>query len=172
MALLCYFLFPINIALLTTSFTMVGMGVVHASNTALVQNRPLVAVFFGGTSGIGHYTLRALATAEAKGGKGFRAYIVGRNAKAAEEIIEECCGICPQGHIEFVQTDDISLIQAVDRACAEILQLEEKANQDPRIDYMMLSQGGSIFLPRKGRFKLPHIPAGLTDLQTPKRGSM
>ncbi|OOF99910.1 hypothetical protein ASPCADRAFT_1579 [Aspergillus carbonarius ITEM 5010] len=128
---------------------MVGMGVVHASNTALVQNRPLVAVFFGGTSGIGHYTLRALATAEAKGGKGFRAYIVGRNAKAAEEIIEECCGICPQGHIEFVQTDDISLIQAVDRACAEILQLEEKANQDPRIDYMMLSQGGSIFLPRK-----------------------
>jgi hypothetical protein len=26
-----------------------------------------------------------LATAEAKGGKGFRAYIVGRNIKAAEE---------------------------------------------------------------------------------------
>ncbi|PWY80265.1 hypothetical protein BO94DRAFT_626076 [Aspergillus sclerotioniger CBS 115572] len=125
------------------------MDIVHASNTALVQNQPLVAVFFGGTSGIGHYTLRALATAESKGGKGFRAYIVGRNAKAAEEIIEECRDICPQGHMKFVQTDDISLIQEVDRTCAEIIQLEEKANQNPRIDYMMLSQGGSIFLPRK-----------------------
>ncbi|PYI10310.1 hypothetical protein BO78DRAFT_426891 [Aspergillus sclerotiicarbonarius CBS 121057] len=128
---------------------MVGMNVVQASNTALVQSQPLVAVFFGGTSGIGHYTLRALATAEANGGKGFRAYIVGRNTKAAEEIIAECHGICPQGQVKFVQTDDISLIQEVDRVCAEIIQLEEKENQDARIDYMMLSQGGSIFLPRK-----------------------
>ncbi|RAL01771.1 uncharacterized protein BO80DRAFT_380655 [Aspergillus ibericus CBS 121593] len=128
---------------------MVGMDVVQASNTALVQSQPLVAVFFGGTSGIGHYTLRALATAEATNGKGFRAYIVGRNAKAAEEIIAECHGIYPQGQIKFVQTDDISLIQEVDQVCAEIIQLEEEQNQDPRIDYLMLSQGGPIFLPRK-----------------------
>lgn len=64
---------------------MVKLNEVRALNTALVQSQPLVAVFFGGTSGIGHYTLRALATASAAGGKGFRAYIVGRKAKAAED---------------------------------------------------------------------------------------
>jgi NAD(P)-dependent dehydrogenase (short-subunit alcohol dehydrogenase family) len=129
---------------------MVKLDVVRASNTALVRSQPLVAVFFGGTSGIGSYTIRALARATANGGKGFRAYIVGRNAKAAEEIIAECSGICPQGEFKFVEANDISLIQDVDRVCADIIQLEEKEGQDPRIDYLMLSQGGSIFLPRKG----------------------
>ncbi|PWY90197.1 hypothetical protein BO70DRAFT_330493 [Aspergillus heteromorphus CBS 117.55] len=128
---------------------MVDLSVARAANATLVQSQPLVAVFIGGTSGIGHYTLRALATAEANGGKGFRAYIVGRNAKAAEEIIAECRGIYPDAQIKFVKADDISLIQAVDQACAEIIQSEEKQSQDPRIDYLMLSQGGSIFLPRK-----------------------
>jgi NAD(P)-dependent dehydrogenase (short-subunit alcohol dehydrogenase family) len=129
---------------------MVKLDVVHASNTALVQSQPLVAVFFGGTSGIGSYTVRALARATANGGKGFRAYIVGRNAKAAEEIIAECRGIYSHGEYTFVKANDISLIQDVDRVCAEIIQLEEKEGKDPRIDYLMLSQGGSIFLPRKG----------------------
>ncbi|PYH92071.1 hypothetical protein BO71DRAFT_400854 [Aspergillus ellipticus CBS 707.79] len=128
---------------------MVDLEVVRAANATLVQSQPLVAVFFGGTSGIGHYTLRALAAAEASGGKGFRAYIVGRNAKAAEDVIAECRGICPQGQIKFVRTDDISLIQEADRVCAEIIQLEEKESQDPRIDYLMVSHAGSIFLPRK-----------------------
>ncbi|OJZ89461.1 hypothetical protein ASPFODRAFT_182494 [Aspergillus luchuensis CBS 106.47] len=128
---------------------MVGLDDVRATNTALVQRQPLVAVFFGGTSGIGHYTLRALATAEANGGKGFRAYIVGRNIKAAEEIIAECRGICPKAQIRFLQTEDISLIQNVNRVCEEIIQMEEKEQQDPRIDYLMLSQGGPIYQPRK-----------------------
>ncbi|RAK83482.1 hypothetical protein BO79DRAFT_260146 [Aspergillus costaricaensis CBS 115574] len=133
---------------------MVELDDVRATNTALVQRQPLVAVFFGGTSGIGHYTLRALATAEANGGKGFRAYIVGRNIKAAEEIIAECRGICPKAQIRFLQTEDISLIQNVDRVCEEIVQMEEKEQQDPRIDYLMLSQGGPIYQPRKGAFEI------------------
>jgi len=130
---------------------MVKLDVARASTTALVQSRPLVAVFFAGTGGIGHYTVRALATAEANGGKWFRAYIVGRKAKVAEEIIAECRSKCPQGQFKFVQVDDLSLIRLVDRACADIIQLEESAGegQDPRIDYLMMSQGGSIFLPRK-----------------------
>jgi hypothetical protein len=153
----------------TTPFTMVKLNVVHTSNTALVQSQPLVAVFFGGTSGIGHYTLRALATAEANGGKGFRAYIVGRKAKAAEDIISECRGIYPQGQFKFVKADDLSLIQDVDRVCADIIQLEEKEGQDPRIDYLMMSQGGSIFLPRKGMFKVSDVVALLTITQIQKK---
>ncbi|KIX09225.1 uncharacterized protein Z518_00304 [Rhinocladiella mackenziei CBS 650.93] len=128
---------------------MVKLDVVHTLNLAVVQSQPLVVVFFGGTSGIGHYTLRALATAEANGGQGFRAYIVGRKANVAEDVISECRGICPQGQFKFLKVDDLSLIQEVDRVCAEIIQLEEKEAQDPRIDYLMTSQGGSIFLPRK-----------------------
>jgi hypothetical protein len=66
---------------------MVDLKVARQSNFDLVRNRHLVAVFFGGTSGIGHYTLRALSRASENGGKGFRAYIVGRKAKAAESIV-------------------------------------------------------------------------------------
>jgi len=132
---------------------MVNLNVIHDANNALVQGRPLVAVFFGGTSGIGHYTLRALAAAEANGGKGFRAYVVGRKVAAAEKIIAECRTIWSESQITFVQAEDISLIQDVDRVCKHIIELEEKESQDPRIDYLMMSQGGSIFLPRKGTFR-------------------
>ena len=144
---------------------MVELKIARASNTTLVQSQPLVAVFFGGTGGIGHYTLRALATAMANGGKGFRAYIVGRKAKAAEEFISECHGIYPQGQFTYIKTDDLSLIRNVDQACAEVIRLEEKEGQDPRIDYLMMGQGGSIFLPRKGMFKVLLVVPLLTDIQ-------
>jgi NAD(P)-dependent dehydrogenase (short-subunit alcohol dehydrogenase family) len=131
---------------------MVQLQDVRIANTALVQNhQPLVAVFFGGTSGIGHYTLRSLCNTTSKeGGKGFRAYIIGRKASAAEEIIAECQAIYSQAEILFIQAKDLSLISEVDKACAEVVRLEqEKGAQEARIDYLMLSTGGSIFLPRK-----------------------
>jgi NAD(P)-dependent dehydrogenase (short-subunit alcohol dehydrogenase family) len=129
---------------------MVKLDEVHTLNTALVQKQPLVAVFFGGTSGIGHYTLRALSTASAKnGGNGFRAYIVGRNTRAAEAIIAECRGIYPEGQFTFLRIDDGSLIKNIDHVCEEIMSSEEK-EQNPRVDYLMLSQGGAIFKPREG----------------------
>lgn len=132
---------------------MVALDEIRRSAAAVVQSKPLVAVFFGGTSGIGHYTLRALARATANnGGKGFRAYIVGRKAQAAEEIISECEGICSQGEYRFVKANDISLIEDVDRVCAEIAAQEEKEGEGGRIDFLMLTQGGSIFLPRTGEF--------------------
>jgi hypothetical protein len=45
--------------------------------------------------------------------------------KAAEEIIAECRGICPNAQIRFLQTEDISLIQNVNRVCEEVIQMEE-----------------------------------------------
>ncbi|OJJ50329.1 hypothetical protein ASPZODRAFT_128945 [Penicilliopsis zonata CBS 506.65] len=118
---------------------------------SLVQRQSLVAVFFGGTSGIGHYALRALATAEAKHkGKGFRAYLVGRKRSRGDEVIAECRQICPEGRITFVQVDDLSLIRDVDKACAEIIRLEEEqGGNDARIDFLMASHGGPVFMPRK-----------------------
>jgi hypothetical protein len=148
---------------------MVKLDAVRASNTSLVQSQPLVAVFFGGTSGIAHYTLQAFSTTISHGSKIFRVYIVGRNVKRAEDIISECRGISPHGQFKFVKADDLSLIQNVDRACADVSQLEEKEDHDPRIDYLMMSQGGSIFLPRKGRFKVLDIITLLTIAQIQKK---
>jgi hypothetical protein len=132
---------------------MVKVNALRTSNTALVQSQPLVSVFVGGTSGIGHYTLRAFATAAATGNKPFRAYIVGRNAKGTEDNISEYRGICPHGEFKFIKAEDLSLIQDVDRVCADIIRLEEQESKDARIDYLMMCQGGSIFLPRIGTFK-------------------
>lgn len=129
---------------------MTNLNEVRSANAALVQHQPLVAVFFGGTSGIGHYTLRALATEVAKNGKGLRAYIVGRNGKAAEEIIDECTKIYPNGRYTFTKVEDISLLETVDETCSEIHRLESEMRDDARIDYLMLSQGGAIYKPRKG----------------------
>jgi hypothetical protein len=129
---------------------MVELKEVHNANAALVQTQPLVAVFFGGTSGIGNPSLRALTVAEAQhGGKGLRLYIVARNATVAGNIIAECRGLYPQGQFKFVKIDDLSLLRNVDKACTEVIQHEEK-EQNPRIDYLMMSQGGSIFGPRIG----------------------
>lgn len=132
---------------------MVELTEVRKVNATLVQSQPLVAVFFGGTSGIGHQSLRALAAAEAEHkGKGLRAYIVGRNATAAGEIIAECRGLYVQGQYHFLKIDDLSLIKNVDRVCGEIIQQEQKGSSDPRIDYLMMSQGGSIWLSRTGMY--------------------
>jgi NAD(P)-dependent dehydrogenase (short-subunit alcohol dehydrogenase family) len=128
---------------------MVKLDIVHRLNSSIAQGQPLVGVFFGGTSGIGHYTLRALATCTVKEENGFRAYIIGRKAKAAEEIITECQKINPKGKVVFVKADDLSLIQDVDKVCAEIIRLEE-IEENSRIDYLMTSHAGIPYLPRKG----------------------
>jgi NAD(P)-dependent dehydrogenase (short-subunit alcohol dehydrogenase family) len=148
---------------------MVKVSALRTSNTTLVQSQSLVTVFVGGTSGIGHYTLRAFATAAATGNKPFRAYIVGRNAKGTEDNIAECRGICPHGEFKFVKAEDLSLIQDVDRVCAEIIRLEGQESKDVKIDYLMMCQGGSIFLPRIGTFKYSDVVALLTIIQIRKK---
>lgn len=145
-----YFTLSQTLAQYQTLFTMVKLEAVRALNVSLVQSQPLVAVFFGGTSKIGLSTLRALANAAAKGRKGLRAYVVGRHADAANDILSGCRDTYPDGVFRFVKANDLSLIRDVDRVCAEILQAEEKEGPDARIDYLMMTQGGPIFQPRKG----------------------
>jgi hypothetical protein len=67
------------------------MNTIHAINQELVKRHSLVAVFAGGSGGIGALSLKALAATVGKvEGKGLRAYIIGRNASAAQEVIAEC----------------------------------------------------------------------------------
>ncbi|KAJ5002954.1 Short-chain dehydrogenase/reductase SAT2 [Colletotrichum sp. SAR 10_66] len=106
---------------------MVNLDTVHAINRELVQSQKLVAVFTGGTGGIGPLSLKALATVVAKhNGQGLRAYLVGRNADAAEKIIKECRAIYEAGEYHYIKVEDLSLVEQVDKACADIISSEER----------------------------------------------
>jgi hypothetical protein len=134
---------------------MANMDTVHSINQDLVQRQSLVAVFSGGSGGIGALSLKALAsTAGRVDGKGLRAYIIGRSAAAAQETIAECQTLCPKGQYHFVKIEDYALISDVDAACGELIKTEKQhaalSNERARIDYLMLSHGGALFLPRKG----------------------
>ena len=124
---------------------------VKTLNSSLVQSQPLVGVFFGGTGGIGHATLRELAKAEAVSGKGLRAYIVARNSETGDEVIAGLKTVYPSGQYIFIKAVDLALIKETDRICAEITKLEEK-EANSRIDYLMFGQGGWPFKAREGKF--------------------
>jgi hypothetical protein len=51
-----------------------------------------------------------------------------------------------------VQVDD-SLLWDIDSACAKIIQLEEKEQDNSRVEFLMTLQGGPIFLPWQGMCK-------------------
>lgn len=141
---------------------MVKLDVVRSSNEALVKAQPLVAVFAGGTSGIGEYSIRALAARHAEQGKGLRVYIVGRASEAAKKIITDCSNLCPNGQFRFVKAEDLALLRDVDRVCAEIIRLEEETpahGRPPRVDLLVMTQAIFNFQPRKGMPQLlPQSP--------------
>ena len=124
----------------------------RVANRALVSNQPLVAVFIGGTSGIGEYTACAL-------GKGLRLYIVGRNERSAKRIIRECQRVCSGGHFQFVAVQDLTLLKEVDRVCADIIKTEKTnaaakliGGESARIDMLFMTQGKVDFTGRTGKF--------------------
>ncbi|KAL1845180.1 hypothetical protein VTK73DRAFT_968 [Phialemonium thermophilum] len=133
---------------------MVKLDTVYSINRELVQSQPLVAVFTGGTGGIGPMALKALAATVARHrGQGLRAYLIGRNAGAAEKLMSECRDIYGEGEYHYIKTDDLSLVEQVDTVCADLRGAETRnaasAGQTARIDYLFLSHGGPIFLPRQ-----------------------
>ncbi|KAK0851328.1 hypothetical protein LTR02_003270 [Friedmanniomyces endolithicus] len=123
---------------------MVQLSAVESANLALAQSRPLVAVFVGATSGIGEYTLLALARAHGKTGKGLRVYLVGRSAASAKSIIAECQRLCPSGDFRFVQVDTLNLLQGTDECCKHITKMETAepfGGGEARIDILCMTQG-------------------------------
>ncbi|OWP03517.1 hypothetical protein B2J93_7535 [Marssonina coronariae] len=103
---------------------MVALNLVAASNARLRELEPgCVALFVGGTSGIGEFTLEAFAQHTVSP----RRYLVGRSETAADRVIKECEGLNKNGKVEFVRAD-VSELAEVDRAGKEIQAREENIN--------------------------------------------
>lgn len=103
---------------------MIPLADVRASNAAL-KSLPagLVAVFVGGTSGIGLFTARELVRNTVSP----HIYLIGRNQTEATKIIEELKGINASSQVDFIQKD-VSLLKNVDEACKEIAAKEKQVN--------------------------------------------
>ncbi|KAI1751530.1 putative short-chain dehydrogenases/reductase [Xylaria castorea] len=98
---------------------MVALSDIIASNERIPSALPpgLVAVFVGGTSGVGEYTLKAFA----RYARAPKVIIVGRSQEAAGRILNECRQLNPDGHFEFIRAD-VSLLKNVDDICRQIKQ--------------------------------------------------
>ncbi|KAK0660464.1 putative dehydrogenase [Cercophora samala] len=112
---------------------MVSYNDVLASNALIGDATPLhVAVFVGGTSGIGKFTIKALVTT----GISIKIYLIGR--KTAEErtrsFINEMRSLNPKAVIIWTEAE-VSLLADVKRAC-NLIQTTES-----RVDLLFLSAG-------------------------------
>ncbi|KAH7321817.1 hypothetical protein BKA65DRAFT_568669 [Rhexocercosporidium sp. MPI-PUGE-AT-0058] len=144
---------------------MVSLTDVLASNSQISTALPpgLVAVFVGGTSGIGEITLKKFA----KYSRRPRAYIVGRSQDAAERIIAECRILNPEGQYIFIKAD-VSLMKNVDEVCETIKAKEKFINLlflsagFPSIDGTETSEGlvllSALMLYARARFIMKLLP--------------
>jgi NAD(P)-dependent dehydrogenase (short-subunit alcohol dehydrogenase family) len=112
---------------------MVTLFGAETSNADIATRLPtgMVAVFVGGTSGIGEYTLKKFA----RYAENPRIYLVGRSQVAADRIIPECIKINPDGQYIFIQSD-VSLLKNVHRVCEKIL------SKEVSINLLFQTQGG------------------------------
>lgn len=116
---------------------MTSLQATRAANAAFSPSYLPVALFFGGTSGIGQATAEAFAR-HTKGNA--HIIICGRNRVAAESIIASFPK-SPRGHYEFVECDAL-LMKNVQATTSELL------SRLPRLNFLVGSAG---FLTLKGR---------------------
>ncbi|KAG9857109.1 hypothetical protein KCU98_g1181, partial [Aureobasidium melanogenum] len=126
---------------------MVKLTTVTAANVAFIKKQSLTAVFVGATNGIGEFTVRGLCKTHGDDGPSLRIIIVGRNEKAAQQIMTECKALCSSVEFHFVQGGDISLLHGVDEACDEIESILE-TTKTFSIDMLVMTQGKVEFGPR------------------------
>lgn len=116
---------------------MVSYKEIKAAN-ALINNltAPRVAVFVGGTSGIGKCTIRALVAMDTS----VKIYLVGR--KSSEErmriFIQDLRDINPKADIIWTMAE-ISLLAEAKRVCEDI------RSKESRVDLLFLSAGYAPF---------------------------
>lgn len=112
-----------------------NLAQVREWNAALKSARPeMVALFVGGTSGIGKHTAIKLAGAVEKP----TIYIVGRNEAAGAQVVEAMKEANPNGSYSF-KAVDISNLRNVDEACQELKGCLEV------LDLLFLSAGALAF---------------------------
>lgn len=116
---------------------MVSYKEIQASN-ALINDAtaPRVAVFVGGTSGIGKLTVKALVAT----GASVRIYLVGR--KSSEErmhaFIQELHIINPKAEVIWTE-GEVALLAETKRICEAI------KSKEPRVDLLFLTAGYAPF---------------------------
>lgn len=104
---------------------VIALSDVIASNARLASRFPsgLVGLFIGGTSGVGEYTLKALA----KHIPNSRLLVVGRSQEAADRIKKECLEYNTNCQFDFIKAD-LSSLKNVDDLCREIKSREKTIN--------------------------------------------
>jgi NAD(P)-dependent dehydrogenase (short-subunit alcohol dehydrogenase family) len=103
---------------------MVSLSEVRTHNASLRSLAPgLVAVFVGGTSGIGLSTAREFV----RNTNAPHIYLIGRNEAEAAKITTEFQSLNADSKTSFIKSD-VSLLKNVDQACREIAQKEKKVN--------------------------------------------
>lgn len=119
---------------------MVSNTEIQASN-ALINNTtaPRIAVFIGGTSGIGKLTLKALVHT----GASLRIYLVGRKAsfEQTHSFIQDLHAVNPNAEIIWTE-GEVSLLSETRRICEHIKSAES------RVDLIFLTTGYAPFGPR------------------------
>lgn len=119
---------------------MVQLEAMRAALPAFApDSHGFVAVFVGGTSGIGEAAVKGLA----KWATGAKAYVVGRSAASAAKTLAACRARSPSYTFEFVQ-QGIVLLKDVDRVCAGIAQAGSK------IDLLYMTPDIPTFSTRAG----------------------
>ncbi|PIA92261.1 Dehydrogenase/reductase SDR family member on chromosome X [Cercospora beticola] len=120
---------------------MVRIDTVRESNAKCKSLVGLVAIFVGGTGGIGESTAKELFLRTTSP----KAYIIGRSEERGKRICDELHEINPQGKAIFIQRD-ISALKNVDELCAELRQRE------PKIHCLFLTAG---YMTLRGRTETP-----------------
>ncbi len=120
---------------------MVALEQMRDSNSRIPECLPagLVAVFIGGTSGIGESTMKQFVKHTVQP----RVYFVGRSDRAAARITTELTSLNPVGEYTFIRAD-LSLLQNVDGVCHEI------KSREPLINLLFLTPGTIITSNMKG----------------------
>ncbi|KAK7181260.1 hypothetical protein DPSP01_003346 [Paraphaeosphaeria sporulosa] len=116
---------------------MVAYKDIQASNASINDaNAPRVAVFVGGTSGIGQLTLRALVAT----GTSLRIYLIGRpsSEERSRRFIQELQTVNASAEVIWVEAD-VSLLAEGKKACEHI------KSRESRIDLLFLTTGYSPF---------------------------
>lgn len=132
--------FPLKSFFFFFSLAMVSFAEIKASN-ALINDAtaPRVAVFVGGTSGIGRLTIKALVST----GASTRIYLVGRKSSEdrMQAFIQELSTINPKAEVIWIE-GEVSLLAETKRVCQII------KSKESRIDLLFLTTGYTPFGPR------------------------
>jgi NAD(P)-dependent dehydrogenase (short-subunit alcohol dehydrogenase family) len=134
---------------------MVNLSSIKLSNGQVNESSyPRVAVFVGGTDGIGKLTLAGLAGL----GLNFKAYVIGRKVsqEVFKSIIEELHLANPAASVIWIE-GEVSLLAEVKRVCDHIRTLETEVN------LLFMTPGFAPFAGRQSTLSPPRSCRKLTQ---------